>query len=106
MKNEVNIIINSIMRKYIKHLCAILILLCASASAWGAAVTTTFTSAAWADANSGWTSVTNGSSFESTGSMRGVANNGVDGACTSKASYSGVYAIDIVASSNAGYNSI
>ncbi|MBQ9295661.1 MAG: InlB B-repeat-containing protein [Paludibacteraceae bacterium] len=94
------------MRKYIKHLCAILILLCASASAWGAAVTTTFTSAAWADANSGWTSVTNGSSFESTGSMRGVANNGVDGACTSKASYSGVYAIDIVASSNAGNNSI
>lgn len=37
MKNEVNIIINSIMRTYIKHLCAILILLCTSASAWGAA---------------------------------------------------------------------
>lgn len=101
-----NIVINSIMRKYIKHLCAILILLCASASVWGAAVTTTFTSAAWTDANSGWTSVTNGSSFESSGSMRGVASNGVDGACTSKASYSGVYAIDIVASSNAGNNSI
>lgn len=31
-----NIVINSIMRKYIKHLCAILILLCTSASAWGA----------------------------------------------------------------------
>ncbi len=30
-----NIVINSIMRKYIKHLCAILILLCTSASAWG-----------------------------------------------------------------------
>ena len=32
-----NTVINSIMKKYIKHLCAILILLCTSASAWGAA---------------------------------------------------------------------
>ena len=39
-----NIIINSIMRKYIKHLCAILILLCTSASAWGAtSYTATYT---------------------------------------------------------------
>lgn len=67
-------------------------------------VTTTFTSSSWTDANSGWTSNTNGSGFEAD---RGVASNGVDGACTSKTSYSGgVYSITIVASSNAANNSI
>lgn len=65
-------------------------------------VTTTFTSKSWADANNGWTSNTNGSGFED----RGVANNGVDGQCTSKTSYSGVYSITIVASSNAASNSV
>ena len=81
----------------------VLVLSLGIGNVWGETVTTTFTSSSWGDANSGWTSNTNGSDFVE----RGVANNGVNGACTSKTSYSsGIYSISIVASSNAGTNKI
>ena len=64
--------------------------------AWGETETITFTAKDW----SPWTSVTEGSSFESSGDARGVANNGVNGKCTSKKEYSNITQIDVVASSN------
>ena len=64
--------------------------------AWGETETITFTAKDW----SPWTSVTDGSSFESSGDARGVANNGVNGKCTSTKEYSNITQIDVVASSN------
>ena len=72
------------------------LLSCSSLFVWSAEETITFTNKDWAP----WTNVTSGSSFESTGSARGVANNGVNGCCTSISSYSNVSKIVVIASSN------
>ena len=72
------------------------VLACGSLFVWSAEETITFTNKDWAP----WTNVTSGSSFESTGSARGVANNGVNGCCTSISSYSNVSKIVVIASSN------
>ena len=74
----------------------IALLSCSSLFVWSAEETITFTNKDWAP----WTNVTSGSSFESTGSARGVANNGVNGCCTSISSYSNVSKIVVIASSN------
>ena len=71
-------------------------------NAWGTTVTTTFTNKSWADSNSAWTSNTAGSDFDSSEDARGVANKNVNGECTSKSSYTGVYSIYVVASANSG----
>lgn len=69
-------------------------------NAWGEEITYTFSSKSWAASPANWTSNTDGSSFESSGSARGVANNGVNGACTSPITFANVSSISIVASSN------
>lgn len=63
---------------------------------WAETETVTFTNKDW----SPWTKVTSGSSFESSNSARGVANNGVNGSCTSTESYTNVTKVSYVASSN------
>ncbi len=65
-------------------------------NAWGAEETVTFTNKDW----SPWTKITSGSSFESSNSKRGVANNGVNGSCKSSTSYTNITKISYVASSN------
>lgn len=65
-------------------------------SAWAESETTTFTNKDW----NPWTNITSGSSFESSNSARGVANNGVDGACSSSSTYSKVTKVEVVCSSN------
>lgn len=72
-----------------------------SGNAWGEEITYTFSSKSWTASPADWTSNTAGSSFESSGSARGVANNGVNGACTSPITFANVSSISIVASSNA-----
>ena len=67
---------------------------------WGEEITYTFSSKSWAASPANWTSNTDGSSFESSESARGVANNGVNGACTSPITFANVSSISIVASSN------
>ena len=74
----------------------IALLSCSSLFVWSAEETITFTNKDWAP----WTNVTSGSSFESTSPARGVANNGVNGCCTSISSYSNVSKIVVIASSN------
>lgn len=71
-----------------------------SGNAWGEEITYTFSSKSWAASPANWTSNTDGSNFESSGSARGVANNGVNGACTSPITFANVSSISIVASSN------
>ena len=71
-----------------------------SGNAWGEEITYTFSSKSWAASPANWTSDTDGSGFESSGSARGVANNGVNGACTSPITFANVSSISIVASSN------
>ena len=71
-----------------------------SGNAWGEEITYTFSSKSWAASPENWTSNTDGSSFESSGSARGVANNGVNGVCTSPITFANVSSISIVASSN------
>ena len=68
---------------------------------WGEEITYTFSSKSWTASPADWKSNTAGSSFESSGSARGVANNGVNGACTSPITFANVSSISIVASSNA-----
>ena len=65
-------------------------------NAWAESETVTFTNKDWAP----WTNITSGSQFESSGSARGVANNGVNGSCSSTKEYSNVTKISYVASSN------
>ena len=83
--------------KQVKFILPLLFMVACIGNVWGASPeTVTFTNKDWAP----WTNVTSGSSFESTGSARGVANNGVNGSCTSTSSYSNVTKIEVVASSN------
>ena len=81
---------------YFVKLLFVALLACSSLFVWSAEETITFTNKDWAP----WTNVTSGSSFESTSPARGVANNGVNGCCTSTSSYSNVSKIVVIASSN------
>lgn len=90
----------------IKSICAVVLMLGMSVSVWGAekTITYTFTDKYWAATSGGsaanWTSITDGSGFESTSSARGVANHGVNGNCTSPRTFRNVSSISVVASSN------
>lgn len=90
----------------IKSICAVVMLLGMNVSVWGAekTITYTFTDKYWAATSGGsaanWTSITDGSGFESTSSARGVANHGVNGNCTSPRTFRNVSSISVVASSN------
>ena len=65
-------------------------------TAWGETETITFTNKDW----NPWTNITSGSSFESSNSARGVANNGVSGSCKSPKTYNNITKIELVCSSN------
>ena len=103
--------IHNIQKNFAKRVAMVIAAVMMVGSVWAVDKTYTFTASNWTATSGGsaanWTSNTNGSGFESTGSKRGVANNGVNGKCTSPDSYSGgVYSVSIVASSNAGSNKI
>lgn len=81
-------------QSYLKSLTLLLTMLL-SVNVWGEIIS--FTNKDWAP----WTNITSGSSFESSGSARGVANNNVNGSCESPSSFSNITKIEVVASSNA-----
>ncbi len=83
--------------KFLRYCATLLLLTLAIGNVRAETETITFTSKDW----SPWTSVTDGSSFESSGSNRGVANNKVDGQCVSTKEYPNVTEIVVVCSSNA-----
>lgn len=79
-------------------LAVLMLVMFAYTQAWGTTVTYTFSNSSWNASPANWTNNTSGSGYESD---RGVANNGVNGACTSPVSYSGgVSSISVVASAN------
>lgn len=82
----------------LRGLVVILLVMFAYTQARGTTVTYTFSNSSWNASPANWTNITSGSGYESD---RGVANNGVNGACMSPVSYSGgVSSIVVVASSN------
>lgn len=96
---KTNSIFNAVCKTRILALLVLVMFTCTYAR--GTTVTYTFSNSSWNASPANWTNNTAGSGFESDSPARGVANNGVNGACTSPVSYSGgVSSISVVASAN------
>lgn len=102
---KTNSIFNAVCKT--RYLAVLMLVMFAYTQAWGTTVTYTFSNSNWNASPANWTNNTSGSSFESASPSRGVANNAVNGSCTSPVSYSGgISSISIVASANKGDGTI